>query len=104
MSLNSSVCVLWRRKHVQAVTGLSRSSIFCGFLRGYCRVPSRLVREPLAGRKPKSRPSTAPESRATTTRHSERSSSNWSLSARPEGRDERHDSAPYTRQAAANTR
>ena len=28
MTFNSSACVLWRRKHVQAVTGLSRSSVY----------------------------------------------------------------------------
>ena len=41
MSLNSSACVLWRRKHVQAVTGLSRSSI-------YLRISEGLLPSPVA--------------------------------------------------------
>ena len=41
MSLNSSACILWRRKHVQAVTGLSRSSI-------YLRITQGLLPSPVA--------------------------------------------------------
>lgn len=39
--LDSSACVLWRRKHVQAVTGLSRSSI-------YLRITQGLLPSPVA--------------------------------------------------------
>ena len=41
MTFNSSACVLWRRKHVQAVTGLSRSSI-------YLRITQGLLPSPVA--------------------------------------------------------
>ena len=42
MSLNSSVCVLWRRKHVQAVTGFSRSTIYLRITQGLLPTPVAL--------------------------------------------------------------
>ena len=42
MSLDSSACVLWRRKHVQAVTGLSRSSIYLRITQGLLPTPVAL--------------------------------------------------------------
>lgn len=42
MTFNSSACVLWRRKHVQAVTGLSRSSIYVRIAQGLLPTPVAL--------------------------------------------------------------
>ena len=41
-SLDSPACVLWRRKHVQAVTGLSRSSIYLRIAQGLLPIPVAL--------------------------------------------------------------
>ena len=42
MSLNSSACALWRRKHVEVVTGLSRSSIYLRITQGLLPTPVAL--------------------------------------------------------------
>ena len=42
LPLDSSACVLWRRKHVQAVTGLSRSSIYLRVTQGLLPTPVAL--------------------------------------------------------------
>jgi len=42
ISLDSPACVLWRRKHVQAVTGLSRSSIYLRITQGLLPTPVAL--------------------------------------------------------------
>ena len=42
MTFNSSACVLWRRKHVQAVTGFSRSTIYVRIAHGLLPTPVAL--------------------------------------------------------------